>query len=151
MRLANCSARARRTNLEDVDMTRHASCSCGQLKADCEGEPVRISVCHCLDCQRRTGSVFGFQAHFPRRQVAASGRASKFTRTADSGNAVTFSFCPDCGTTLYWEPQAFPDRITVAAGAFADPDFPAPRHSVYEERHHSWVVIATGAEIEHLD
>lgn len=131
-------------------MTRDASCCCGQLRAACEGEPVRISVCHCLDCQRRTGSAFGYQAHFARGQAALTGRASKFTRTADSGNTVTFSFCPDCGTTVYWEPRAFPDRITVAAGAFADPNFPPPRHAVYESRRHSWVGISTGAEIEHL-
>jgi hypothetical protein len=131
-------------------MTREASCCCGQLKAACEGEPVRISVCHCLDCQRRTGSAFGFQAHFPRTQVRVAGPASRFTRVADSGETVTFSFCPDCGTTVYWEPGAFPERITVAAGTFADPDFPTPRHSVYESRRHAWIEISTGAGIERL-
>ena len=30
----------------------------GQLTASCTGEPVRVSVCHCLDCQKRTGSAF---------------------------------------------------------------------------------------------
>ncbi|MFN2470768.1 MAG: aldehyde-activating protein, partial [Gaiellaceae bacterium] len=36
---------------------RHAACSCGQLRLTVEGEPVRVSICHCLACQRRTGSV----------------------------------------------------------------------------------------------
>ncbi|TIT73020.1 MAG: aldehyde-activating protein, partial [Mesorhizobium sp.] len=31
-------------------VTRRAQCSCGQLSATCVGKPVRISVCHCLDC-----------------------------------------------------------------------------------------------------
>ena len=35
---------------------RVASCSCGQLRLTCEGEPVRISICHCLECQKRTGN-----------------------------------------------------------------------------------------------
>jgi hypothetical protein len=130
--------------------TREAACCCGQLRATCEGEPARISVCHCLDCQRRTGSAFGFQAHYPRAQVRATGETTKFTRAADSGNAVTFSFCPRCGSTVYWEPQAFPDRVTVAVGAFADPQFPVPHHSVYESRRHGWVAIETGAALEHL-
>ena len=43
---------------------RKAACCCGQLRAVCQDEPVRISVCHCLDCQRRTGSAFGFQARY---------------------------------------------------------------------------------------
>jgi len=48
---------------------RTASCSCGQLFAVASGEPVRISICHCLACQRRTGSVFGSQARFGRATV----------------------------------------------------------------------------------
>ena len=38
--------------------THHAECSCGQLQVDADGDPVRISMCHCLACQRRTGSAF---------------------------------------------------------------------------------------------
>ncbi|MGR3757040.1 MAG: GFA family protein [Tranquillimonas sp.] len=32
-------------------MERTATCRCGQLTATCRGEPVRIAVCHCLECQ----------------------------------------------------------------------------------------------------
>jgi hypothetical protein len=44
--------------------TRHAACSCGQLHLTIEGEPARISMCHCLECQRRTGAVISNQARF---------------------------------------------------------------------------------------
>jgi hypothetical protein len=54
---------------------RIATCSCEQLKVTCTGEPVRISMCHCLACQRRTGSVFGVQARFPSDNVQIEGRA----------------------------------------------------------------------------
>jgi len=37
--------------------TRRAACSCGQLRLIIEGEPSRISMCHCLECQRRTDAV----------------------------------------------------------------------------------------------
>ena len=57
--------------------TRQASCSCGQLSVTCEGEPVRISICHCNACQKRTGSVFGTQARFPREQVTIEGRSTQ--------------------------------------------------------------------------
>src|SRR5271165_6507415 len=47
-------------------MTSHeAACSCGQLRLICQGDPVRVSMCHCFECQRRTGSTFGVQAWFP--------------------------------------------------------------------------------------
>lgn len=129
--------------------TRHASCSCGQLSLVAEGDPLRISMCHCLECQRRTGSVFGAQAWFPRDRVTVSGASSQFCRTADSGNQITFHFCPTCGSTVYYEPHAWPDRIGAPIGAFADPSFPQPRVSVYESRKHPWV--RTPDDIEHIE
>lgn len=120
--------------------TRTATCACGQLAIHCTGEPVRISICHCLDCQKRTGSVFGMQARYSRAAVSvAAGTSKSFTRTADSGNTVTFHFCPDCGSTVYWELSGFPDVYAVAVGAFADPAFPSPKVSVYERRRHDWL------------
>lgn len=127
--------------------TRYAACCCGQLRLVAEGEPARLSVCHCLQCQRRTGSAFGYSAHYPLEQISSiEGRSSRFVRKGDSGNAATFHFCPDCGTTVYWEPGAHPERITVAVGA--DPSHPPPRHSVYEERKHAWVTVP--GDVEHL-
>lgn len=128
---------------------RHASCSCGQLQIKASGEPLRISVCHCLACQKRTGSAFGVQARFARTNVVIQGRSGQYVRTGDSANKCTFYFCPDCGSTVYWQPVQSPDVIAIAVGAFADPAFPAPTFSVYEERRHRWVELL--GEIEHMD
>ena len=57
-------------------MTRRAACSCGQLHLTIEGEPSRISICHCLECQRRTGAVISNQARFHREQVTFAGKAT---------------------------------------------------------------------------
>ncbi len=128
--------------------TRHASCGCGQLRLTCEGEPPRISICHCLECQKRTGSVFAAQARFPRQAVTIEGRASRWTRTGDSGGSATFGFCPVCGSTVYWQPAAMPEAIYVAVGAFADPNFPPPFVSVYEDRAHPWVMAISELAME---
>ncbi len=132
-------------------MTRHASCACGLLQLAVEGEPLRISICHCLDCQRRTGAPFGMQARFAREAVThVAGESRSFTRQGDSGGTVTFHFCPACGSTVFWELSSVPQVFAVAVGAFADPDFPAPRISVYERRRHDWVDLAGLPDIEHL-
>ena len=60
--------------------TREASCSCGQLRVTTEGEPVRVSVCHCRSCQQRTGSVFAAQARFPTADVSVSGEYREYVR-----------------------------------------------------------------------
>lgn len=103
-------------------------------------------MCHCLACQRRTGSTFGAQARFPRGAVAISGRSTPFTREGDSGGRATFHFCPECGSTVYYQIEQLPDAIAVPVGAFADPTFPAPRVSVYEARRHPWTGIPEDAE-----
>lgn len=125
---------------------RFASCSCGQLTATVIDEPVRISICHCLACQRRTGSVFGQQARFRREDVSLAGTSSEYVRVGDEGTQVKFHFCPRCGATVYYEPEGLEEFLAIPVGAFADPNFPAPRFSVYEERMHTWVVPPVDAE-----
>lgn len=126
-------------------MTRIAACSCGQLSAHVNGEALRISICHCLACQRRTGSPFSEQARFARADVTLTGTATAFTLTGDEGGRATFYFCPRCGATVYYLAQAAPEWIAIPVGAFADPGFPAPQVSVYESRMHAWVVAPDGA------
>jgi hypothetical protein len=116
-----------------------ASCSCGQLTLTAEGDPIRISMCHCLACQRRTGSAFGIQARFPADRVHVAGRYAEYVRVSDEGEERTFRFCPDCGATVFWTPA--PDAIAVAIGAFADPTFPPPTVSVYGSRRRPWVSL----------
>jgi hypothetical protein len=74
---------------------RRAACSCGQLSLTIEGELSRISMCHCLERQRRTGAVISNQARFRREEVTFTGKATAWMRTAESGNALTFHFLSD--------------------------------------------------------
>ncbi|MCH8142491.1 MAG: GFA family protein [Proteobacteria bacterium] len=129
--------------------TRQATCSCGKLRLIAQGEPLRVSVCHCTACQRRTGSVFGMQARFSSDNVNIDGPSKKYVRTADSGNRITFHFCPDCGSTMYYQLGDALDMIAIPVGAFADPGFPPPQFSVYETRQHTWVVLPDN--MEHFD
>jgi hypothetical protein len=112
---------------------RRAECSCGQLSAVCTGEPVRVSVCHCLACKRSSGSAFGYGAHFPEAQVVIAGRATEFVRIGDDGNSITRSFCPICGATVFYRNSGISGVVSVPADGFADPAFPAPTVSVYHE------------------
>ena len=127
--------------------TRVASCSCGQLSVTVRGDPIRISICHYLACQRRTGSVFGAQARFRSDAVEVSGRSNEYLRIGDEGHRIAFRFCPQCGATVHYTIEGI-DAVIVPIGAFADPDFPAPTVSVYERRKHAWFDVPLG--MEHL-
>jgi hypothetical protein len=110
----------------------------------CEGEPVRVSVCHCLACQRRTGSVFAVQARFPHEKVTIEGASSEYVRIGDDGGRLVFRFCPSCAATVSYTIDQQPELIAVPVGAFADPTFPAPKVFVYGARRHPWVVMPEG-------
>lgn len=127
---------------------RTASCSCGQLTATTREEPIRVSICHCLACQRRTGSVFGAQARFRRDAVTIEGEARQYVRIGDEGSKVVFNFCPCCGATVYYGIEGNDDRIAIPVGAFAEPGFPTPTFSVYEDRMHAWVKLPES--IDHM-
>lgn len=125
---------------------RVAACSCGRLTARTSAEPLRLSICHCRACQRRTGSAFGAQARFPRDQVRIEGPFVRWERVAESGNTVASHFCPTCGATLFLAIAGASEVVAIPVGAFADAAFPPPRVSVWEETRHPWVGLPDGME-----
>lgn len=123
-----------------------AQCVCGALRLMMR-EPTKIvAACHCLACQRRTGTSFSVNAFYATDPVEVSGTAREFIRVADSGRNVRMYFCPTCGSTVYWKPDAQPTMIGVAVGALADPNFPAPTLSIFERTKHHWVTLVEGVE-----
>jgi hypothetical protein len=122
-----------------------ASCQCGKLTATVvHGAEATIIMCHCRDCQRRTGSPFGTIAYFPREAVTIGGSPREFTRATDNGNSFTTGFCSECGSTVYAKASRMPEISGVPVGAFADPAFPQPIRSVYEQGKHPWVALPEG-------
>ncbi|MER8410951.1 GFA family protein [Mesorhizobium sp. M0140] len=120
---------------------RTARCTCGQLQIRCPQESAKVSLCHCLDCQRRTGSPFGIAAFFDAAAIEISGSFQTYQRDSDSGFPVTFHFCGTCGSTVFWYPSRRPAAVAVAVGCFGDPSFPEPTQSVYGKSRHGWVAV----------
>jgi hypothetical protein len=123
-----------------------AQCQCGQLAVALPGPTAAVVACHCIACQRRSGSPFGVLAYYPEDQLALSGKATRYVRATEAGNAFETFFCPTCGSTVYARAGKHPTMIGIAVGAIADPDFPAPVRSVWEQSMHKWVTIAGAVE-----
>ena len=111
---------------------------------------MRVSVCHCHACQRRSGSAFAAQVRFDASKVTVTGERRRYDQAGDTGAIARFDFCPTCGVTIAYRTEGEPDLIAIPLGAFASTDFPAPAYSVYETRKHPWVVIA-GEGVAHYD
>jgi hypothetical protein len=125
---------------------RVAECHCGQLKAIVTGEPGHVYVCHCKSCQRRTGAVVHSGSRWDKGQVRIEGQDKIYGRTADSGFEIRFHFCPNCGSSVFWEGDRTPGYYGIAVGCFADPDFPAPTYSAYEDAMHPWLEVSSAED-----
>ena len=124
-------------------MIKTAKCSCGELTVRSSGQPLKVSACHCKSCQRRTGSAFGVAVFYRCEDVTPEGAASRYVRTGDSGKALTFHFCPSCGSTVYWLPDFRPGLVAIALGCIEETDGIIVAQSVYEAQAHPWVNLTT--------
>lgn len=130
-------------------MSHRASCRCGEVRVTASGDPVRVSVCHCLDCQKRSGSAFAVQVRFPAEAVTVEGPTNAFAHRGDSGNITRFHHCPACGSHVFYRHDQAPETIAIPLGTFDDPKAFTPSVSVWEERRHGWVEIV--GPVEHID
>ena len=119
---------------------RTATCACKNIEITLSANPDAVVVCNCTECQRRTGSAFGIGAYYSESKlVSKSGETSSYKRINDTGEQVEFFFCANCGTSVWWTTNTIPGYLATAGGCFADPEFPAPLMSLWEETKHPWV------------
>jgi len=130
-------------------MKQTASCCCGQLTVTYGEEILKTSICHCFECQKRTGSAFGVQTRLETEKVSIQGNSTVFQRKGDEG-VVTFHFCPTCGSTVFWELDGMPGSTIVAVGSFTNPELPSPTFMVYGNRKHHWIKMPETA-VEYFD
>lgn len=127
---------------------REGHCSCGALRITTPTDPIRVTACHCHECQRRTGNVFGVQARFAEADIQVEGEYQTYVRGSEFGD-IMFHFCSNCGGTVFYHMEGMPDMVGVPVGVFADATFPAPSLSIYEERIHPWVKLPESCQ--HFD
>ena len=69
-------------------------CLCNKVTYSCKKEPIAIFNCHCNDCRKATGAVFGTNLFFSENNVEINGKLSSFKHFSDSGSTMTKFFCP---------------------------------------------------------
>lgn len=102
-------------------------CYCGSIRYEVSALPHAITICHCRDCQRLTGTAFSMPMPVARDAFSVTrGRTKSWERRADSGNLSIQHFCGDCGTRLYTEPASMPQVVTLRAGTLDDTSWLRP-------------------------
>ena len=123
-----------------------AECQCGRLSVDLPRSAAATAACHCIYCQRRTGSPFGVCAYYPADQITINGKAKRFERPTANGGLVEWFFCPECGSSVCGTMSNQPTIAVVPVGAIADPDFQAPQISAWEQSMHRWVTMPSNIQ-----
>jgi hypothetical protein len=117
-------------------------CLCGSVRYSVEAEPMFTVVCHCISCQKQSGSAFSVEFIVPSSAVSVQGQTKTFHETGDSGKAVERRFCPGCGSALISWGAMMPDALFIKAGTLDDPSWITPTMEVYCDRAQPWVNLS---------
>ena len=122
-------------------------CACGAIRYRVTEKPLIVHACHCLNCQKLTGSAFVINLWIERERVAIAGAEPKFYRlTAGSGQAHDVYYCEHCGTRLWSRFEAVPgETILLRAGTLDDPAAVTPDVHIYTRSKLPWVRLPEGA------
>lgn len=122
-------------------------CQCGALRYEFTGKPRQLIVCHCHDCQKRSGSAFGMSLFLDADALRISeGEIRTYQRTAESGRQVTVGICENCGTQIYGRPEWRPDTIVLKAGTLDDTSWLVPDLHIWTASKQPWVIVPDGVE-----
>ena len=97
-------------------------CVCGKVRFKTNAAPLRVTICHCTWCQRRTGSAFGTEVVFRDGDIEMRGNMQSSYRhhSDETGRWLISHFCTACGSNLGIELENAPGIRTLPAGAFDD-------------------------------
>ena len=93
------------------------NCHCGQIQFEVTGEPSWVGRCHCLDCQKISGSAYLAFAEFDVKDVIFNGNTPKRYK---SSAGATRTFCDTCGSPIEWQRDDLPDKTSLTLGLFND-------------------------------
>ena len=114
-------------------------CLCGAVRYECSTQPQVTMTCHCTNCQRFTGTAFATYCVFPKSDVQISGELKGFDIETDSGNVMTKTFCPNCGTHITENTTWAPDLAVITAGSLDDPSKVKPEAHYWTKRMLPWI------------
>ena len=97
-------------------------CVCNKVRYSISGVPLRVTICHCDWCQRRTGSAFGVELVFDKAQIRFhSDTVAVYRHISDeSGRWVDQHFCNRCGSGIGLTLEAVPSIQSISAGSLDD-------------------------------
>ena len=102
-------------------------CLCGDVRIKAHDAPLRVGLCHCLDCRKHHGALFHASAIFPNKAVIIRGETREYQGR---------HFCPRCGSSVFARSG---EEVEVNLGALDAPDQFTPSYELWTIRRESWL------------
>jgi hypothetical protein len=123
------------------DVPREGGCSCGSVRYRLTSEPLFVHCCHCLNCQRQTGSAFVINVLIEADRVELlTGDPEPVDVPRDDGNTQRIFRCPTCQVAVFSE-YGRPEVRFVRAGTLDVPSAVAPDVHIYTRSKVPWIAL----------
>ena len=125
--------------------TCEGGCGCGAVRYRMETAPMFVHCCHCLDCQRQTGSAFVLNALIETSRVTVlSGETAAHLMPTDSGRPHNVYRCTKCGTAVWSEYGGVKALRFVRLGTLDAPSALTPDVHIFTRSKLPWVTLPEG-------
>jgi hypothetical protein len=120
---------------------REGGCSCGAVRYRLGSEPLIVHCCHCLNCQRQTGSAFVINLLIEGDRVELpAGEPQPVDVPRDDGSTQRVYRCPGCQVAVFSE-YGWPELKFVRAGTLDEPSAVAPDVHIFTRSKVPWVAL----------
>ncbi len=114
-------------------------CLCGSVRFQASGTPIRVGVCHCLDCRKHHGALFHASAIFPATALSVTGTTASYAGR---------HFCPNCGSSVF---SGTGNEIEVHLGSLDAPNQFKPTYELWTARREAWLPSFPGTQLYERD
>ena len=117
----------------------HGNCHCGAIAYEAEVDPARVTVCHCVDCQKFSGAPF--RASVPAKAEDLKilrGAPKVYVKTAESGSRRAQGFCGDCCSPIYSTDADGAKAYMLRVGIIAEGALLPPQRQIWCEAALPW-------------
>ncbi len=115
-------------------------CACGEVRYRLASEPMFVHCCHCLNCQRQTGSAFVINLLIESDRVEVTGKTEASEAPRDDGSSQEIHRCPSCRVAVFSH-YGGPAVSFVRAGTLDAPSAVSPDVHIYTQSKLPWVSL----------
>lgn len=124
-----------------VRLPLHGGCLCGAIRYRLNAAPLLVYICHCHDCQIRSGSAFSLNILALTADLTVSGSVNAVRRMTPKGREVEDNACVACGTFMLAHAVTTPDYTALRAGTLDDASWAVPIAQTWVTSALPWAVI----------